>query len=50
MGCHTTADTDNCFIYTPFTLTQAPSFARFTTTLPGKPDKYETPPTPRAYH
>ena len=39
VGCLPTADPDDCIIYTPFTLTQAPNAARFTTTLPGESTK-----------
>ena len=36
VGCHRTADPDDCFIHTPFRLQQATSSARFSTTLPGE--------------
>lgn len=36
VGCP--ADAETCVAYRPFTLTQAPDAASFTTTVPGKPD------------
>ena len=44
VGCHTTANTDECDVYEPFTLTQGPGYARFTTTLPGQSTKSVMPP------
>lgn len=40
VGCDASADPGDCIVTTPFTVTQAPSFARFTTTLPGESDSY----------